>query len=160
MAEDHTYTNGASQIEVRYAITNVSGAADLDPRRRARRTSTSATTTAATASSAPTSPRFVGGRDDDSGLVYGLQEITPWAALQEGDFELVFANFAGDGLNGTVDSAAPDNGVGVTWQLDNLAPGETRHDRRPLAARRPGAARDDRARRRPTARASSPTPTA
>ena len=32
----------------------------------------------------------------------------------------------GNGLNNTVDSAAPDNGVGATWQLDNLAPGETR----------------------------------
>ena len=73
-------------------------------------------------------------------------------ALQEGDFELVFDNFAGGGLNGTVDSAAPDNGVGVTWQLDNLAPGETRAHRRPLAARRPGAARDDLAARRRPAR--------
>ena len=36
-------------------------------------------------------------------------------ALQEGDFELVFDNFAADGLNNTVDSAAPDNGVGVEF---------------------------------------------
>jgi hypothetical protein len=75
---------------------------------------------------APAPPRFVGGRDDASGLVYGLQEVTPWSAFQEGDFELVFDNFAGNGLNNTVDSAAPDNGVGATWQLDNLGPGETR----------------------------------
>ena len=88
------------------------------------------------------SPRFVGGRDEASQLVYGLQEVTPWAALQEGDFELVFSNFAGDGLNGTIDSAAPDNGVGVSWQLDNIAPGRDAGDRGPLAARRSGAARD------------------
>ena len=60
-------------------------------------------------------PRFVGGRDEATGLVYGLQEITPWAALQEGDFEFVFDNFSANGLNNTVDSAAPDNGVGVEF---------------------------------------------
>ena len=84
----------------------------------------------------------MGGRDDASGLVYGLQEVTPWSAFQEGDFELVFDNFAGDGLTGTVDSAAPDNGVGATWQLDNLAPGRDARDRRALAAGLGRAARD------------------
>ncbi len=105
-------------------------------------TSTSATTTAATASSPRRAPRFVGGRDDASGLVYGLQEVTPWSAFQEGDFELVFDNFAAGGLNSTVDSAAPDNGVGATWQLDNLAPGRDARDRRALAAGLGRAARD------------------
>jgi hypothetical protein len=58
--------------------------------------------------------------------VYGLQEVTPWLAYQEGDFEAVFDNFAGPGLNNTVDSAAPDNGVGVEFAVDNLQPGERR----------------------------------
>ncbi len=125
VTEQHTYSNGASSIDVRYAIANISGAptsiragllSDLyvgnnDSGNGAIRSE---------------SPRFVGGRDEASQLVYGLQEVTPWAALQEGDFELVFSNFAADGLNGTIDSAAPDNGVGVSWQLDNIAPGETR----------------------------------
>jgi hypothetical protein len=125
VAEDYTYTNGASQIEVRYAISNVS-AAPTSIRVGAVSDLYVGNNDSGTGVIRAESPRFVGGRDDNSGLVYGLQEITPWAALQEGDFELVFANFAGDGLNGTVDSAAPDNGVGVSWQLDNLAPGETR----------------------------------
>jgi hypothetical protein len=125
VSEDHTYTDGAAQISVRYGITNVSGAP----------TSVRVGTLAdlyvgdndsGTGVIAPKPPRFVGGRDDASGLVYGLQEITPWSAFQEGDFELVFENFAANGLNDTVDSAAPDNGVGATWQLDDLAPGETR----------------------------------
>ena len=74
-------------------------------------------------------PRFVGGRDEATGLVYGLQEITPWAALQESDFEFVFDNFSATGLNNTVDSTAPDNGVGVELQLDNIAPGRDARDR-------------------------------
>ncbi len=71
-------------------------------------------------------PRFVGGRDEATGLVYGLQEITPWAALQESDFEFVFDNFSASGLNNTVDSAAPDNGVGVEYRFDNIGPSEVR----------------------------------
>ena len=125
VAEDYTYTNGASQIEVHYAITNVSGAA-TSIRVGVLSDLYVGNNDSGTGVIRSESPRFVGGRDDNSGLVYGLQEITPWSALQEGDFELVFSNFAGGGHNGTVDSAAPDNGVGVTWQLDNLAPGETR----------------------------------
>ena len=125
MAEDYTYTNGASQVEVHYAITNTSYAATsigvgaLSDLYVGNNDSGNGVIRSA-------APRFVGGRDEASGLVYGLQEITPWTALQEGDFELVFENFAGNGLANTIDAAAPDNGVGVTWQLDNLAPGETR----------------------------------
>ena len=62
------------------------------------------------------------------------------AAFQEGDFEFVFDNFSADGLNNTVDSAAPDNGVGVEWRRRPRAGRDQRH-RRPVAARRPGAAR-------------------
>jgi len=125
VSEDHTYTDGTSQIGAHYAITNISGAptsirvgvlADLFV----------GSNDSGNGVIAGTPPRFVGGRDEASGLVYGLQEITPWGAFQEGDFELVFDNFAGNGLNNTVDSAAPDNGVGATWQMDNLGPGETR----------------------------------
>jgi len=125
VSEDHTYTNGTSQIEVHYAITNIS------PSPTSIRVGAVAdlfvgSNDSGTGVIAPAAPRFVGGRDEASGLVYGLQEVTPWSAFQEGDFELVFDNFAGVGLTGTVDASAPDNGVGATWQLDNLAPGETR----------------------------------
>src|SRR6185436_4376569 len=44
----------------------------------------------------------------------------------ESDFEFVFDNFSATGLNNTVDSAAPDNGVGVEFRLDNIGPGEVR----------------------------------
>jgi hypothetical protein len=71
-------------------------------------------------------PRFVGGVDQSNGLVTGLQEVTPWAAYQEGDFGDVFDDFSAGGLNNTVDDSASDNGVGVQFQLDNLAPNETR----------------------------------
>jgi hypothetical protein len=125
VSEDFTYTDGVSSIDVAYAITNVSGAP------RSIRVGSLADLFVGSNDSgngviAPTSPRFVGGRDEASGLVYGMQELTSWSAFQEGDFEAVFTNFAGAGLNNTVDSSAPDNGVGVAWQLDNLAPGETR----------------------------------
>src|SRR3954469_15802126 len=79
--EDHTYTDGTSQIGVHYAITNVSGAptsiragllADLYV----------GSNDSGNGVIAGTPPRFVGGRDETSGLVYGIQEVTPWAALQ------------------------------------------------------------------------------
>jgi hypothetical protein len=120
-----TYTDGSAAVEVHYDIQNVSAAA----------TSIRAGVLAdlyvgnndnGTGVISPVAPRFVGGRDEASGLVYGLQEITPWTALQESDFEFVFDNFAGDGLNNTVDSSAPDNGVGVEFRLDNIGPGEVR----------------------------------
>jgi hypothetical protein len=125
VSEDHTYTDGTSQVNVHYGITNVS-AAPTSIRVGALADLYVGSNDSGNGVIASAAPRFVGGRDEASGLVYGLQEVTPWTAYQEGDFELVFDNFAGDGLNSSVDSAAPDNGVGVTWQLDNLAPGETR----------------------------------
>jgi hypothetical protein len=125
VSEDHTYTDGTAQIEVHYAITNVS-AAPTSLRAGALADLYVGSNDSGNGVVAATPPRFVGGRDEASGLVYGLQEITPWTGFQEGDFESVFDNFAAGGLNNAVDSAAPDNGVGVTWQLDNLAPGETR----------------------------------
>ncbi len=125
VSEDVTYTDGTSQILVHYGITNISPApvsiraAELaDLYVGANDNGNGVISNVA--------PRFVGGRDEATGLVYGLQEITPWAGLQEGDFELVFTNFAASALNNTVDSEAPDNGVGVEWVLDNIAPGETR----------------------------------
>jgi len=125
VSEDHTYTDGTSQITVHYGITNVSGA-PVSIRAGALADLFVGSNDSGNGVISSVAPRFVGGRDEGSGLVYGLQEITPWSALQEGGFELVFDNFAGNGLNSTVDSAAPDNGVGVSWQLDNIAPGETR----------------------------------
>ena len=125
VAEDHAYANGSSQIDVRYAITNTS-AAPTSIRVGLLSDLYVGNNDSGNGVIRNESPRFVGGRDEASQLVYGLQEVTPWNAFQEGDFELVFSNFAGDGLNGTVDSAAPDNGVGASWQLDNLGPGETR----------------------------------
>ena len=125
VSEDLTYTDGTAQIGVRYGITNIS-AAPTSIRVGALADLYVGNNDSGTGVIAATPPRFVGGRDDASGLVYGLQEITPWSAFQEGDFELVFDNFAANGLNNTVDSAAPDNGVGASWQIDNLAPGETR----------------------------------
>jgi hypothetical protein len=125
VSEDHTYTDGTTQIAVHYGITNVSGA-PVSIRAGALADLFVGSNDSGNGVISNVAPRFVGGRDEGTGLVYGLQEITPWSALQEGDFELVFDNFAGNGLNNTVDSAAPDNGVGVTWQLDNIAPGETR----------------------------------
>jgi len=125
VSEDYTYTDGATQIAVHYGITNTSGA-PVSLRAGALADLYVGANDNGNGVISNLAPRFVGGRDESNGLVYGLQEITPWAALQEGDFELVFNNFAGNGLNNTVDSTAPDNGVGVMWQLDNIAPGETR----------------------------------
>ncbi|HEY6890018.1 MAG TPA: hypothetical protein VI300_19610, partial [Solirubrobacter sp.] len=125
VSEDHVYTDGTTQINVHYGITNVS-AAPTSLRVGALADLYVGNNDSGTGVIAPGTPLFVGGRDEANGLVYGLQEVTPWSGYQEGDFEQVFENFAGDGLNGTVDSAAPDNGVGASWQLDNLAPGETR----------------------------------
>jgi hypothetical protein len=125
VSEDYTYTDGTTQIGVHYGITNVS-AAPVSLRAGALADLFVGANDNGNGVISSVAPRFVGGRDEATGLVYGLQEITPWSGLQESDFELVFENFAGTGLNNTVDSAAPDNGVGVTWQLDNLAPGETR----------------------------------
>ncbi len=125
VSEDYTYTDGATQIAVHYGITNVSGA-PVSIRAGALADLYVGANDNGNGVISNLAPRFVGGRDEATGLVYGLQEITPWAALQEGDFESVFNNFAGNGLNNTVDSLAPDNGVGVMWQLDNIASGETR----------------------------------
>jgi len=125
VSEDHTYTDGTTQIDVHYGITNISSA-PTTIRVGALADLYVGSNDSGNGVIAPGPPLFVGGRDEASGLVYGLQSVTPWSGYQEGDFEQVFENFAGDGLNGTIDSAAPDNGVGATWQLDNLAPGETR----------------------------------
>jgi hypothetical protein len=125
VSEDITYTNGASAVNIRYGIQNVSGA-PISLRAGALADLYVGNNDSGNGVIAPAVPRFVGGRDEASGLVYGLQEVTPWRAYQEGDFEDVFDNFSANGLANSVDSAAPDNGVGVEFTLDNLAPGETR----------------------------------
>jgi hypothetical protein len=123
VSEDITYTDGSLEIGLRYGITNISGGpvsvrigqlADLFVGNNDNGNGVIR----------PAAPRFVGGRDEATQLVYGLSEVTPWAAYQEGDFEQVFDNFSGPGLNNTVDSAAPDNGVGAEWRRD-IGPGAT-----------------------------------
>ncbi len=125
VTEDITYTDGTSRIDVHYGIKNISPA-PVSIRAAELADLYVGANDNGNGVISNLSPRFVGGRDEATGLVYGLQEVTPWAGLQEGDFELVFTNFAAGALNNTVDSEAPDNGVGVEWVLDNIAPGETR----------------------------------
>lgn len=120
-----TYTNGTSSIAVRYDIKNISNA-PVSIRAGELADLFVGANDSGNGVFSNVAPRFVGGRDETTGLVYGLQELTPWNAFQEGDFQLVFDNFAAGTLNNTVDSAAPDNGVGVDFKLDDLAPGETR----------------------------------
>ncbi|RKQ91569.1 hypothetical protein C8N24_1392 [Solirubrobacter pauli] len=120
-----TYTNGVPQVNVRYGIENVS----LTPtslRAGALADLYVGSNDSGNGAIAGVSPRFVGGREERTGFVYGLQEVTPWRAFQEGDYEAVFGNFAANGLDNTIDSAAPDNGVGVEFALDALQPGERR----------------------------------
>jgi hypothetical protein len=121
--EDIRYTDGSSQVDITYAIQNVSGAA-VALRAGALADLFVGNNDSGNGVISNVAPRFVGGRDEAGGLVYGLREVTPWRSFQEGDFESVFENFSADGLNNTVDSAAPDNGVGVDFAL-NLGPGET-----------------------------------
>lgn len=125
VTEDIAYTDGTSVVGIHYGIQNVSGA-PTTVRAGALADLFVGSNDNGVGAIAPTSPRFVGGRDDATGLVYGLQEATPWSAYQEGDFELVFDNFSAAGLNNTVDPEAPDNGVGVQFELGTLAPGEVR----------------------------------
>jgi hypothetical protein len=122
VTEDIRYTDGTSQVDITYGIQNVSGDA-VALRAGALADLYVGNNDSGNGVISPVAPRFVGGRDEASGLVYGLREVTPWRSFQEGDFESVFENFSADGLNNTVDSAAPDNGVGVDFAL-NLAPGE------------------------------------
>ena len=124
VTEDIRYTDGASQINIHYGIQNVSGDT-VSLRAAAIADLYVGNNDSGTGVISNVAPRFVGGRDDASGLVYGLQEVTPWRTFQEGDFESVFDNFSADGLNNTVDSAAPDNGIGADFALD-LAPGEAK----------------------------------
>jgi hypothetical protein len=124
VTEDITYTDGAASVAIRYRIQNVSGA-PVNVRAGALADLYVGNNDNGNGVISNVAPRFVGGRDEATQLVYGLQEVTPWTAYQEGDFELVFDNFAGDGLNNSVDSAAPDNGVGAEYRF-GLAPGDFR----------------------------------
>jgi len=125
VTETITYSDGSPTVNVHYDIQNISGAA-TSIRAGVLADLFVGNNDSGNGVISNVAPRFVGGRDETSGLVYGLQEITPWAALQESDFEFVFDNFSATGLNNTVDSAAPDNGVGVEFRLDNIGPGEVR----------------------------------
>ncbi len=125
MTEVISYTNGVPQVNIRYGIENVS-AAPTSLRAGALADLYVGNNDSGNGAIADASPRFVGGREESTGFVYGLQEVTPWRAFQEGDYESVFGNFAANGLTNTVDSAAPDNGVGVEFALDSLQPRERR----------------------------------
>ena len=129
VGETITYTNGAAFIDVAYTLTNIS-AAPVSLRAGELADLYVGDSDSGNGAISPVSPRFVGGRDPASGLVVGVVEQTPWLGFQEGDFEAVFDNFAANGLNNTVDTDAPDNGVGAEWQVD-LQPGETK----PLSVR-------------------------
>jgi hypothetical protein len=124
VTETISYTDNVPQVDIRYGIENVS-AAPTALRAGALADLYVGSNDSGNGAIAAAPPRFVGGRDERSGAVYGLQEVTPWRAYQEGDFEAVFDNFAAGGLDNTVDSAAPDNGVGVEFDVA-LAPGERR----------------------------------
>ena len=125
VAEDVTYTNGNAFLDIAYAFTNVSSA-PISFRAGELADLYVGNNDSGNGVVAAGPPRFVGGRDPASGLVVGLQEQTPWLGYQEGDFATVFDDFAGGGLNNSVDPSAPDNGVGADWLLDDLAPNETR----------------------------------
>ncbi len=125
VTEDVKYTAGTQFFDIHYGIQNVSGA-PVSARAGALADLYVGNHDTGNGVISDVAPRFVGGQDTASGLVYGLQEFTPWRTFQEGDFESVFDNFADAGLNNTVDSGAPDNGVGVDFALDNIAPGEVR----------------------------------
>ena len=60
------------------------------------------------------------------GLVYGLQEITPWSASRRATSSSSSTTSRAAGSTTRSTRRRPDNGVGVQWQLDNIAPGETR----------------------------------
>lgn len=125
VTEDIAYSDGTPQVSIRYGIENI-GAVATSLRAGALADLYVGSNDSGYGAIASASPRFIGGREQTTGLVYGLQEVTPWRAFQEGDFEAVFANFAAEGLNNTIDSAAPDNGVGIEFAVDNLQPGERR----------------------------------
>jgi hypothetical protein len=125
VTEDLTFTDGTAFVDAAYGLKNVS-AAPISFRAGELADLFVGDNDSGNGVIAAGPPRFVGGRDPASGLVVGLLEQTPWAAYQEGDFGAVFDDFGGSGLNDTVDPDAPDNGAGADWQIDDLAPGDTR----------------------------------
>ena len=125
VSEDIRYTDGTSHVDVHYGIQNTSGDT-ISLRAGVLADLYVGNNDSGNGAKSDVAPRFVGGRDEASGLVYGLQEITPWRNFQEGGYEFVFDNFSAAGLNNTIDSAAPDNGVGVEFALEGLQPGEAR----------------------------------
>jgi hypothetical protein len=124
VVESLTYTAGTTHIDARYVFTNVSAEPSAPVKAGVLADLYVGANDKGRGVISHGPPRFVGGRDEATGLVYGLQEITPWSRYQEGDFEMVFDNFAEERLNNTVDSWATDNGVGVEWDLGTLAPGQ------------------------------------
>jgi len=117
VTENISYTNGASFLTIRYHIENLT-LAPVSLRAGALADLYVGNNDSGNGAFSNVAPRFVGGSDPASGLVYGLQELTPWRTFQEGDFESVFENFSATGLSNMVDPGAPDNGVGVDFALD------------------------------------------
>jgi hypothetical protein len=126
--ETLVYTDGTQQVEVHYAITNTSAAAETIRAGELADLYVSGDDQG-TGVFSPGPPRFIGGRANGGTTVTGLYEVqgSGWQAYQESEYGAIFENFDSDvGLNNTYDPNLVDNGVGVQWELDNVAPGETR----------------------------------
>ncbi len=71
-------------------------------------------------------PRFIGGTGDLGG-VDGLLEVpgSGWTHFEEAFYSDVFADFASGGLKDTWLTDDEDNGAGIEWTVDALAPGQS-----------------------------------
>jgi CSLREA domain-containing protein len=124
VTEDVTYTDQTSFVQLRYAITNVSGQA-LTFRALEAADLYAAGSDDGTGVLELGPPRFVGGRSENGALT-GLVEQTPWSHYQSGYYDDVFDNFAIAGLNDKIDETEQDNGVGAQWDFVDVGAGETR----------------------------------
>jgi hypothetical protein len=124
VTERITYTQFKRRFRVAYEITNVSGApvsfnagalADLY-----------VGSDSGVSLLEPGPPRYLAGQKPETGLTFGLVEVTPWDRYQAGSYSLVFSNFGSQGLDNSVDGSDVDNGAGAEWIVTGLAPGATR----------------------------------
>ena len=157
VTEDYTYTDGAPQVDVHYAITNVSARADLDPRRRARRPLRRQQRQRQRRDLATSRRASSAGATRPPGSSTACRRSRPGRRSRRATSSSSSTTSPADGLNNTVDSAAPDNGVGVELAARQPRARRDARDRRPLAAGRARAARHGLAAadRAPTATASS-----
>jgi hypothetical protein len=123
-----TYTNGERQFFTAYSVENVGSseppsgrlfvAGDLAIRGS---DSGSGILEPATAST----PRFVGGLNQEVGGTGGFAEITPWSHYQVGPLFEVSSAANGAGFDDTISTEITDNAAGVQWDLTaaDLRPG-------------------------------------